>query len=154
MVRKKIQHILLSSPLLIACSFALTGCPGGGDRMHFDETTQVITAGDHICFLVPDAQDYQPTLIAINPKGTSSQQQTFTSNPPLVIINGQLCIPLSFYHFPDKGLFIVEYILASRQHADEPRSIVVGVGVSQGRFYNIPLTNMEINRPLSEINKE
>lgn len=154
MVRKKIQHILLFFPLVIACSFSLTGCPGEGDRIRFDETTKVIAAGDHICFLVPDAQDYQPTLIAINPRGIPSQQQSFSSNPSLVISNGQLCIPPSFYRFPDKGQFIVEYILASRQYTDEPRSVVVGIGISQGHIYNIPLTNTEINRPLSKINKE
>ncbi|WMY72559.1 hypothetical protein RHD99_13825 [Buttiauxella selenatireducens] len=151
---KKIQHMGLLFPLVIVCSFMLTGCPGPGDRITFDETTQVATIGSHLCFLVPESQDYQPTVIAINPRGTPPKSQNFNLKPDIKVADGKLCIPHSFYQFPDEGQFIVEYILASREDKKERRSVVVGVGVSEGHFYNFPLTNMEINRPYTEINQK
>lgn len=122
----------------------LTGCPGEGDRLYPDETTQVSRMGEDICFRVPDAQDYQPIFIAINPRGTPPKEQTFTSKPKLTISDGQLCIPPSFYPFSTNGQFIVEYILSSPKYKNKSRSVVVGVEVMNNRIYNMPLRDREI----------
>lgn len=132
--------------LLLSSLFALTGCPGSGDRLKADETTTVNRVGSDICFLVPDAKDYQPTLIAINPRGIPPQKLSVTDMPDLTVQNGKLCIPSSFYPFPDKGQFIVQYILESRSDSDSRRSVVTGLEFSEGAVRNIPLTDQEITR--------
>ncbi|WP_244263010.1 putative T6SS immunity periplasmic lipoprotein [Yersinia mollaretii] len=147
-------RFLCSGLLCLICLLTLTGCPGIGDRVRFDETAQVRIVGDDVCFLVADAQDYQPADMGINPRGTASKNKTFIFEPNLTVANGKLCIPPSFYHFPDKGQFIVEYILISKKYKDEPRKVVVTLEVMDGHIYNIPPNDMEITRPYSEMNKE
>ncbi|WP_017803113.1 putative T6SS immunity periplasmic lipoprotein [Winslowiella toletana] len=139
-------NIKLHSLLLLSSLFALTGCPGSGDRLKADETTTVNKVGSDICFLVPDAEDYQPTLIAINPRGTPPKNLSVTDMPDLAIQNGKLCIPPSFHQFPEEGQFIVQYILASKSDKDSRRSVVTGLEFSDGRVHNIPLTDQEITR--------
>jgi len=131
--------------------FLLTGCPGQGDRLQLDETTQVNLVGANVCFHIANAQDYQPAIISINPRGTPPKNQTFVDNPPLLIKSGQLCIPPSFYKFENNKKYIVEFVLTSNRNADEPRKFVVGVGLSQDRVYNFPLTDLEILRPYGSI---
>ncbi len=133
------------------CLLILTGCPGPGDRFIPHETTSVSKQGQNICFKVSDAQDYQPDDIGINPRGTPSKEKDFNFSPNLTIADGKLCIPPSFYHFPDNGRFIVEYILTSKKHEDEPRKFVVGVGINNGEVYNFALTDREIARPYGSI---
>ncbi|MGJ8710163.1 putative T6SS immunity periplasmic lipoprotein [Pantoea agglomerans] len=129
----------------------LTGCPGPGDRMIPHETTSVSKQGENVCLDIPDAQDYQPADMEINPRGTPSKEKDFNFSPGLTIVNGKLCIPPSFYHFPDKGKLIFEYVLISKKHEDEPRKFVVGVGVNNGQVYNFPLIDREIARPYGSI---
>ncbi|EKS6399120.1 hypothetical protein NM886_004829 [Enterobacter hormaechei] len=114
------------------------------------ETTSVSKQGKNVCFNITDAQDYQPADIGINPRGTPLKEKDFNFSPELTIVDGKLCIPPSFYHFPDNGKFIVEYILISKKH-DEPRKSVVGVGINHGVVYNFPLTDREIARPYGSI---
>lgn len=109
---KLIQRCTLWSVLLSGlCLLVLTGCPGLGDRMTSDETALVRREGDSVCSNVTDAQDYQPASIGINPRGTPSKEKNFNFSPDLTATDGQLCIPPSFYRFPGKGQFIVEYLL-------------------------------------------
>lgn len=129
----------------------LTGCPGPGDRFIPHETTSVSKQGKNVCFNITDAQDYQPADIGINLRGTPSKEKNFNFSPELKIADGKLCIPPSFYHFPDNGKFIVEYILVSKKHEDEPRKFVVGVGINNEQIYNFPLTDREIARPYGSI---
>jgi hypothetical protein len=138
-----------SAFLFLFCIPVLTGCPG--DRWQFDEETTVSTSGDNICFSVPDAEDYQPVNIAINPRGTPHREQHITVNPPLRVVNGRLCIPPSFHTFPEKGQFIVSYVLQSEHHKEPPRKMVSAVEIAGGCIFNIPLTDMEIVRPYSEM---
>lgn len=144
---KILWFVLLSS----MCLLTLTGCPGPGDRFIPPETTSVIKQGKNVCFNITDAEDYQPADMGINPRGTPSKEKDYNFSPNLTIIDGLLCIPPSFYQFPDKGKFIVEYILISKKHDDEPREFVVGVGVNHGQVYNIPLNEREIARPYGSI---
>jgi hypothetical protein len=130
--------LLISLPML-------TGCPGIGDRVDPDEEVIVTKIGDNVCFSVPDAGDYQPVNIAINPRGTLPRNEVITFNPPLHVDNGLLCIPPSFYRFPDKGIRIVSFVLHAERHKNSvrrfssARSMVAGVEMLNGYIYNIPL---------------
>ncbi|VTP69030.1 Uncharacterised protein [Leclercia adecarboxylata] len=57
----------------------LTGCPG--DRWRFDEETTVSIMGGISVFAVPDAEDYQPVNIAINPRGNSAEPGEYYLSP-------------------------------------------------------------------------
>jgi len=138
------QHCY-SSLLLLVSLITLTGCPG--DRWRPNEETTVSVTGDNICFFVPDAEDYQPVDIAIYPRGTPSRQQKIIFNPALHVVNGQLCVPPSFYAFPEEGQFIISYVLQTENNKKHPRRMVSGVEISNGCVFNIPLTDMEIARP-------
>lgn len=135
------------SPLLLVASIVLlTGCPGSGDRLKADETAVVSKIGENICFQVPDAGSYQPTLIAINPRGTPPQKLKVTDSPTLAVENGKLCISPDFYHFPEKGQYIVQYILEAPGDQDSQRSVVTGIEFSDGHVENIPLNEGETTR--------
>lgn len=140
-------RLLWSALLSGMCLYMLTGCPGPGDRMRFDETALVIQQGDSVCFNVTDAQDYQPADIGINPRGTLSKEKDFNFAPNLSVFDGELCIPPSFYRFPDKGQFLIEYVLASKTHDDEPRSFVITLEINKGRIYNVTPTERDISLP-------
>lgn len=135
-----------SSLLLVTSIFFLTGCPGSGDRLKADETTTVSKVGADICFQVPKAENYHPSLIAINPRGTPAQNLSATDLPDLTIKNGKLCIPPSFYQFPNNGQYIVQYILESPDTQGSQRSVVTGIEFSDGHVENIPLTDSETTR--------
>lgn len=127
----------------------LTGCPG--DRWRFDEETTVSIMGGNICFAVPDAEDYQPVNIAINPRGTLPSQENIIFRPALRIENSYLCLPPSFYLFPDKGQYIISYVLRSKRHEDTPRRMVAGIEIHNKCIFAIPLTDMEAVRPYGEL---
>ena len=139
--------------LSLTCLLALTGCPGSGDRLTPDEEATVIMMADNVCFEVQDAGDYQPADIAINPRGTPYKEQNIILAPALRVTDGKLCVPPSFYTFPDQGEFIVEYVLTSPQHPDKTRKMVAGLGISQRHIHSISLTDREILRPYSETGK-
>jgi len=135
------------SPLLLVASIVLlTGCPGSGDRLKADETAAVSKIGENICFQVADAGSYQPTLIAINLRGTPPQKLKVTDSPALAVKNEKLCIPPDFYHFPEKGQYIVQYILEESDGHASQRSVVTGIEFSDGHVKSIPLTEGETTR--------
>ncbi|MDF7680991.1 hypothetical protein PT300_10535 [Enterobacteriaceae bacterium ESL0689] len=145
---KTISFRISGAMLLTSISLvALTGCPGPGDRMRFDETTQVTKQGENVCFYVNNAQDYQLADIGINPRDLPIKEREFDFSPALRVVNGMLCIPPSFYHFPEKGQFIIQYILKSKNPKNEPRSVVVTAEVSGKYIYNVTPTEMEIALP-------
>lgn len=147
MVKMAVFRMLWCAFLSGVCLLMLTGCPGSGDRIRFDETAQVSQQGENVCFNVTDAQDYQPADIGINPRGTPSKEKNFNFTPNLTISDGKLCIPPSFYSFPNKGQFIIEYVLTSKKHADEPRSVVIILEINKGHIYNMTPTVREISQP-------
>lgn len=134
-----------------ASSLILTGCPGYGDKMSLDETAQVNRKGDDVCLSINDARDYQPVDMGINLRETPPKEKKFNFSPGLKIVDNNLCIPSSYYHFIDGNKYIVEFILHSANSYDEPRSFVVGVGVNNNQVYNFPLTDREITRPYGTI---
>ncbi|MCL6330457.1 hypothetical protein EXT51_13220 [Pectobacterium carotovorum subsp. carotovorum] len=129
--------------LLIAASFLLVGCPGSGDRLQPDELTSVRQAENDLCFLVSDAQDYQPTLIAISTRTAQPQEWALYENPSIVVTQGELCIPRSVYHFLDDRTYVVRYILQSKKHSNSRRSIVSAIAFTNGSVRNIPLRKDE-----------
>jgi hypothetical protein len=132
--------------LVIIFLFVITGCPGVGDTVHPDEEAKVSMSGGIICLTVTNAEDYQPTIIAINPRGRPTKQQEFTDNPNLTVRSGQLCIPPSFYQFPNEGEFIIEFVLDSNKKHLHPRSIVTGIELSKGQVRRILLNDDEFTR--------
>lgn len=44
--------------LTVPFVFLLAGCPGKGDQLQLDETTQVKLVSDSICFRITNPQDY------------------------------------------------------------------------------------------------
>lgn len=69
----KINSLLLS----FFCLSILTGCPGQGDRMRFEETAQASRKGNNVCVNISNAQDYQPVDMGINLRGTLSKEKDF-----------------------------------------------------------------------------
>ncbi|EQA2937516.1 putative T6SS immunity periplasmic lipoprotein [Escherichia coli] len=144
--------IKLSSLLsLFFCLSILTGCPGKGDRMRFEETAPASRKGDNICVRIDNAQDYQPVDMGINLRGTPSKEKDFDFSPDLKVIEGELCIPPSYYHFENGNKYIVEFILHPTMDNKEARSFVVGVSVNNNQVYNFPLTDREFARPYGSI---
>ncbi|MCL6323734.1 putative T6SS immunity periplasmic lipoprotein [Pectobacterium polaris] len=129
--------------LLIATSFLLVGCPGSGDRLQPDELTSVRQAVNDLCFLVNNAQDYQPTLIAISTRTTQPPEWTLYENPSIVVTQGELCIPPSFYRFSDDKTYVVRYILQSKKHSDSRRSVVSAIAFTHGNVRSEPLRKDE-----------
>lgn len=142
----------LSTTLLLSISLMmLTGCPGPGDRMVPDETSLASRKGEKVCIEINDAQDYQPVAIAINLRGTPSKEKKYNFSPNLIVSDGELCIPSTFYDFINGNKYIVEFILRSSRNDDESRSFVVGVGVNNNQVYNFPLSGREFARPYGAI---
>ncbi len=129
----------------------LTGCPGRGDYLRPDEIAMVSTRGDNVCFSIPDPQDYQPVSISIDPRGTRFRDRKITFDPTLRIVNSQLCIPPSFQHFPEKGQFIIRYVLHSERHKDIPRRMVAGIEIASECIFDIQLNDLEAVRPFGEL---
>lgn len=148
MIRKKRCFLLFMTSSLF-CLLMLTGCPWGQMKYYPAETASAYMVGDSLCFRIPDEQDYQPVFISINLRSTLSKERGFTDNPKLHIINGQLCIPPSFYHFPDTSTapFIVELVLQSQSADNHPRDFVVGFKILNRRVYDEPLTKREYDEP-------
>lgn len=141
----------LSTTLLLSISLImLAGCPGPGDRMVPDETSLASRKGEKVCIEIKDAQDYQPVAIAINLRGTPSKEKKYNFSPNLIVSDGELCIPSTFYDFINGNKYIVEFILRSSRN-DESRSFVVGVGVNNNQVYNFPLSGREFARPYGAI---
>ncbi|MEQ9879432.1 putative T6SS immunity periplasmic lipoprotein [Pectobacterium aroidearum] len=133
----------LSTFLLIASSVLLVGSPGSGDRLDPDELTSVRQTGSDLCFLVSNAQDYQPTLITISARATPPQEWTLYENPNIAVTQGELCIPSSFYRFSDDRTYVVRYILQSKKNSDSRRSVVSAIAFTNGSVRNVPLRKDE-----------
>lgn len=74
------------------------------------ETTSVSKQGENVCLDIPDAQDYQPADMGINPRGTPSKEKDFNFSPGLTIVNGNYAFHLLFIIFRIRGsLFLSMY---------------------------------------------
>lgn len=116
-----------------------------------DETSLATWKGDKVCVEIKDAQDYQPVAIAINLRGTPSKEKKYNFSPDLIVLDGELCIPSSYYEFINGNKYVVEFILHSTRNDNSSRGFVVGVGVNNNQVYNFPLTDREFARPYGSI---
>ncbi len=132
---------------LLPCLFTLTGCPGQGDRLQADEITTVQKSGNNLCFLVPDAGEYQPTILTIGQRNKPAEKMWRSGNPDLKVEDGQLCIPPALYTFPEQGQFVIRYVLKSGQENMPVRSVVAAIEVSKTGVRNLPLQSNEGVRP-------
>ena len=137
-MKKRILFILL-----YPCAFILTGCPGQGDRLQPDEITTVQKSGNNICFLVPDAEGYQPTIVTIAPRDQPAEKMWRGDNPALKVQNGQLCVPPALYTFVENGQYVVRYVLKSSQQNKPVRSVVAAIEVLKTGVRNLPLQSNE-----------
>ncbi|CAM7109400.1 TPA: hypothetical protein LUY62_004434 [Enterobacter hormaechei subsp. xiangfangensis] len=141
----------LSTTLFLSISLVmLTGCPGPGDRIVPDETSLASRKGELVCIEIKDAQDYQPVAMAINLRGTPPKGKKYNFSPSLIVSDGELCIPSTFYDFKNGNKYIVEFILRSKRNNDESRNFVVGVGVNNNQVYDFPLSGREFARPYGQ----
>ncbi|AFI90714.1 putative T6SS immunity periplasmic lipoprotein [Pectobacterium parmentieri] len=129
--------------LLTVTTFLLVGCPGPGDRLQPDELTSVRQVKDNVCFLVNEPVDYQPTLIVISTRLAPPQEWVLYDNPSVIVTQGELCIPPSFYRFLDDRTYVVRYILQSKKHSDSRRSIVSAIAMTNGSIQSVPLREDE-----------
>jgi hypothetical protein len=148
-----INYRIVYNVLVLFLFLLLTGCPYSGDQWHFDEEVKINVKKENVCLDIEDPEGYQPKNIAINPRGTHTKDQEITFNPELSLVGNQLCIPPTFYHFPNQGQFIISTVLTSTVNKSEPRRLVAAVEISQGIITSIPLTDLEIVRPYSEMVK-
>ena len=102
---------------------------------------------------VYDSAKHKPSIITITQRGSEFGREKFTIDPPLILIDDKWCITPNFYIFPDKGQFIVSYSLPNDSLDGRPQRVVSGVEVSNGNVHNFHLTDMEIIRPYSEMDR-
>lgn len=89
--------------------------------------------------------------MGINLRGTPSKEKDFNFSPGLKVIEGELCIPPSYFHFENGNKYIVEFVLHPTLDNKEARSFVVGVGINNDQVYNFTLTDREFARPYGSI---
>ncbi|ATY91199.1 putative T6SS immunity periplasmic lipoprotein [Pectobacterium atrosepticum] len=133
----------LPAYLLLFSAFILVGCPGSGDRLQPDELTSVRQVKGDICFSVNKPVDYQPTLIVISTRLAPPQEWVLYENPRVIVTQGELCIPPSFYRFLDDRTYVVRYILQSKKHSDLRRSVVSAIAITNGSVRSEPLREDE-----------
>ncbi|MER0125434.1 putative T6SS immunity periplasmic lipoprotein [Franconibacter daqui] len=125
----------------------LTGCPGYGDIMVPVETTSVAINNDNVCFFVANQRDYQPIIIAINPRDIPLKAQSFTDRPNLKVSEGRLCIPPSFYRFENGRQYVTDYVLTPNgvdaRDKFVARRVVVAFEIADGQAHLLKLNNDE-----------
>lgn len=114
--------------------------------VRFDKTARVSREGGSICFSGEDKQNYKLEYISINPRGMDPKNKDYFNKPDLTVSDGKLCLPTSFYPFPDTGQFIVEYRLRSGSN-NRPQRVVVTFEINNGYVYNVAPTESEIFLP-------
>ncbi|MGV3344332.1 putative T6SS immunity periplasmic lipoprotein [Enterobacteriaceae bacterium LUAb1] len=131
-----IRHLL---PVIVLLS--LSGC-WMGDYVPPIETTTVKRTNGGLCFKVTDTGDYRLTYIGIKPR--DAQTSFFRNMPALTITEGQLCVPDSYYHFPEEGDFVVDYSLHSPGRVNRPRFMVAVFRLTGGEPFPLPPRESEI----------
>lgn len=144
MVKRMTMYLWPCLSLLV-----LTGCTWGGMKYYPSETANTYASDNSVCFHIADEKDYEPVFIAINLRSTPSKERKFTKNPKLNIVNGQFCIPPSFYDFPVESVepFIIQVVLSSQNKNNHPRNFVMGFVMRDKTPYDVPLTKREYDEP-------
>ncbi|EOL9003123.1 putative T6SS immunity periplasmic lipoprotein [Cronobacter turicensis] len=128
--------------------FLLAGCPGQGDRLTPSETTTVKLSAQNVCFSVPHAEHYQPSIIIIAPRNTLPKERWYRNKPALNVKDGLLCLPPSFYAFKKQTPYIVEYALIPTRDTGSvaSRHVVVGFELTNDTVRPLRLNDSEISQ--------
>ena len=151
-MRVKRQHSTSFFIFSLISVFTLTGCPWGEMKYYPAEKVIAWMKNDAVCFSVPESRDYQPVFISINLRGTPPKKKRFVENPILLVRENNLCVPPSFYQFPDnsESPYIVEFILQSKNKSNPPRSFIAGFNMIAGKASGVQLTKLEYDVPVRE----
>ncbi|MGV3346527.1 putative T6SS immunity periplasmic lipoprotein [Enterobacteriaceae bacterium LUAb1] len=114
------------------------------------KTTTVKRTNAGLCFKVTNPGDYRIATLGIKVRG--AEKGFFREMPALTIKKEQLCIPDSWYHFPQNGEFIVDYSLRSPVKIDKRRFIIVVFRLINGEPY--PLQPREGEAPDGDLEQE
>ncbi|ELY6244855.1 hypothetical protein SNQ22_001200 [Cronobacter universalis] len=134
--------------LWLVVVFMLAGCPGHGDRLTPSETTTVKLNAQDVCFSVPYAEHYQPSIIIIAPRNTPPKERWYRNKPALNVEGGLLCLPPSFYAFKKQTPYIVEYALTptGENKSAASRHVVVGFELTDDAVRSLTLNESEISQ--------
>ncbi|MGV3344334.1 putative T6SS immunity periplasmic lipoprotein [Enterobacteriaceae bacterium LUAb1] len=131
-----IRHLLPVIALL-----SLSGC-WMGDYVPPIENTTVKRSHSGLCFNVKKLDDYK--LKALRIRNRDAEKGFFRNMPALTITEGQLCVPDSYYHFPEEGDFVVEYSLHSPGRVNRPRFMVAVFRLTGGEPFLLPPRESEV----------
>ncbi|BCQ34447.1 hypothetical protein ERHA54_18880 [Erwinia rhapontici] len=91
----------------------LTGCGLLGDYTPLPEIGQVSRSQAGFCFQIKNPGDYYVHFLSIRERSAPERSGFNREFPALQIADNQLCIPPSYYHFPDDGEINVDIALRS-----------------------------------------
>ncbi len=112
----------LALPALL--SLSLTGC-WLGDHFPSLEIGQVSKTESGFCFQIKNASDYYAHYLSIRDRDAPPRSGFNRDFPALKIANNQLCIPDTYYQFPESGELNVEISLRSPTERRMMRRIIV-----------------------------
>ena len=115
----------INNPLLPALlSLLLTGC-WLGDHFPSLEIGQVSRTDAGFCFQINNAGDYYAHYLSIRDRDAPPRSGFNRDFPALKIAHNQLCIPDTYYQFPESGELNVEISLRSPTERRMMRRIIV-----------------------------
>ncbi len=114
---------LKNESLIVILSFLLAGCPWG-DYVPQAQLSTVSRTDDAVCFSFPNAGDYRPAYLSVRERAASPGSGFNKKLPPLKVTANHLCIPDSYYHFPDNGDFYADVTLESPGREKEQRILI------------------------------
>lgn len=131
-------------------SSLLSGCWLLGDYTPHYEIAQVSRTHAGLCFQVEKPGDYYAHYLVIRRRDMPQMSGFNREFPALTIADNQLCIPNSYYHFPDSGEINVEIALRSPTKRMINRFIMSEFKIVNGvpypfnpRDYSVPIPDAE-----------
>ncbi|BCQ35599.1 MULTISPECIES: putative T6SS immunity periplasmic lipoprotein [Erwinia] len=115
----------INNPLLpTLLSLLLTGC-WLGDHFPPYEVGQVSRTDAGFCFQINNAGDYYVHYLSIRDRHAPERSGFNRKLPALKVANNQLCIPDTYYQFPDYGEINVDISLRSPTERRMIRRIII-----------------------------
>ncbi|WP_455819772.1 putative T6SS immunity periplasmic lipoprotein [Pseudomonas cerasi] len=134
-------------PLLI--SALLTGCGWMGHYSPPNELGQVSRTDAGMCFQIENAGDYYAHYLVIRDSRAPEMSGFKRKLPALKITNDQLCIPETYYTFPDSGAKRVDIALRLPTRKMRRRYIVSEFNMVNGEPH--PFVPSEYSIPLPDV---
>jgi len=142
----KLQKMLLPAML----SLLLTGCWLLGDYTPHYEIAQVSRPPAGFCFQVENPGDYYVHFLSIRDRNAPERSGFNRDFPALIIDNNQICIPETYYKFPEQGEVNVDIALRSPTKRKINRFIMSEFKIVSGvpypfnpRDYSVPIPDAE-----------